>query len=307
MSVVVTFDPPPELRGVIEEQLADVVYLSQAPRAEALAGADALLAWSLRRELSEEELGSLPPVLVQLFSAGVEHTPFELLPPGMLVAANGGAFAEPMAEHVLGMTLALLKRLLQNQALLAQGTFDRHTLSRELRGSTVAIVGYGGIGRACGSLFEAFGAAVVPVTRENMGDLLSILPGADVVLVSVPLSKETRGLIGARELEAMKPDAILINVARGPIVDEDALYAHLQREPAFSAALDVWWDEPADGEPFRPRHPFLELPNVLGSPHNSGDTFGAFEVGARRAAENVARYLRGEQPLHLVERSEYVS
>jgi phosphoglycerate dehydrogenase-like enzyme len=104
----------------------------------------------------------------------------------------------------------------------------------------------------------------------------------------------------------MKPDAILVNVARGAIVDEDALYEHLAANPSFSAGIDAWWQEPRWDGGFVTAHPFLDLPNVLGSPHNSALTVGALTDAARRAAGNIARHLRGEPPLHLVDRSEYV-
>src|SRR5207247_10692489 len=114
----------------------------------------------------------------------------------------------------------------------------------------------------------------------------------------------TRGPIGARELGLMKPDAILVNVARGAIVDEGALYEHLRTSPEFRAGLDVWWHEPADGG-FRTDHPFFELPNFLGSPHNSAIVPGVLETAARRAAENVGRYLRGEPFTGLMRREDY--
>jgi phosphoglycerate dehydrogenase-like enzyme len=128
----------------------------------------------------------------------------------------------------------------------------------------------------------------------------------DVLVISLPLSKATRGLIGERELALMKSDAILVNVARGAILDEDALYEHLRRNPSFSAGIDAWWQEPHGGGRFITRRPFFELPNVLGSPHNSAMTKGSFAAAARQAGENVARLLRGEPVRHLVDRSEYV-
>ncbi len=104
----------------------------------------------------------------------------------------------------------------------------------------------------------------------------------------------------------MRPEAILVNVARGPIVDEAALHRHLRDHPAFSAGLDVWWAEPLPGNRLRLAYPFLELPNVLGSPHNSGIVHGWFELRLRRAAENVRRYLLGEPFVGTVRRADYV-
>jgi glycerate dehydrogenase len=104
----------------------------------------------------------------------------------------------------------------------------------------------------------------------------------------------------------MKATAVLVNVARGAIVDEDALYEHLRTHPEFSAGIDAWWSEPFGSGQFRVDHPFFELPNVLGSPHNSGVLPGVTEEATRRAAANVLRFLRGEPVTGLVRAEDYV-
>jgi phosphoglycerate dehydrogenase-like enzyme len=310
-SVVVSFEPWPEMRPAIEEALdgAEITYLSEVgeqERAAALGGANAVLAWAIGRELSDRELEQLGSVgLIQTLSAGVDHVPFDLIPPGVQVASNAGAYSEPMAEHVLALALALAKRLPQNHAAMAAGEFDQLATTRELRGSTVLLLGYGGIGRASGELFGRLGAQIRPYSRGD--SLAEVLPVADIVVIALPLTRATRGLIGARELALMKPDAILVNVARAAIVDEDALYEHLRDVPTFSAGLDVWWEEPRGAGGFRTRRPFFDLPNVLGSPHVSGNTSGAIAAAARQAAENVGRYLRGGDVVNLVDRSEYLA
>ena len=322
--VLVTFRPPPAVRDALDQAFhgsADVTYLAdvEAPtRLEVLGTADAVLAWSLDRELADPaELAQLSSArLVQLLSAGVDEVPLDRIPAGVPVASNAGAYAGPMAEHVLAMALALAKHLPQRHAALEAGVFDQ-SANREIRVAVVCVLGFGGIGRASARLFEALGARIRAVTRSPVEEgwvewagpveaLETGLGGADIVVVSLPLTRATRGLLGARELSAMKPDTILINVARGPIIDEDALYRHLGEHPDFQAGLDVWWKEPRGREPFAPRLPFLDLPNVLGSPHNSGITETSLAEAARRAAANVMRALGGALPEHLVDRREYV-
>ena len=103
----------------------------------------------------------------------------------------------------------------------------------------------------------------------------------------------------------MKPAAIVVNVARGAIIDQRALYEHLATHPEFSAGIDTWWDEPAGEGPFRTDYPFFDLPNVLGSPHNSSIVPGTMLAAARLAAQNVRRYLRGEAVTGVVRRADY--
>jgi phosphoglycerate dehydrogenase-like enzyme len=321
--VVVTFDPDPEMRAVIGASLdgvAELTYLSEAKdrRGEQLAAADAVLAWMLGAELGPDELAQLGSgSLIQLMSAGVDRVPFDQIPDGVAVASNAGAYAEPMAEHVLALALALAKRLPQEHAALARGVFDQETPTLSIRGSLVGIIGFGGIGQASARLFQALGARVHAINRSGrtdapvdrigtMEDLDELLREADIVVVSLPLTRATDGLIGRRELSLMKPDAILVNVARAAIIDEDALYEHLESNPSFSAGIDAWWQEPRGQGAFATGRPFLELPNVIGSPHNSAMVAGSLTESAARAADNVARHLRREPVRNLVDRSDYL-
>jgi phosphoglycerate dehydrogenase-like enzyme len=305
------------LRGVARvDVLAD---LQGEERRAALRDAEVLLTWFWGRELSPEDREALGSVrLVQLISAGADSLPVDDVPAEATIASNVGAYADPMAEHVLAMTLALAKRFPQNHAALARGEFNQFAFTRSLRGAACGILGFGGIGQASARLFRAFGARIHAINTTGrtdqavefigtLDDLDSVLSASDVLLISLPLTRRTHGLIGRRELELMKTDASVVNVARGAILDEGALYEHLRTHPEFMAGIDAWWSEPLGQGEFRTAHPFFDLPNVLGSPHNSALVPGAIEEAARWAAENVLRYLRGGPIRGVVDRADYAS
>ena len=291
--------------------------LDEADRARALRDADALLAWDLAKEVPAGVLeGTARLRFAQMLSAGVDGMDFTALPERLTVACNAGAYAGAMSEHVLAMTLSLAKRLPQRHAALAAGRYDKWLPSLVLDGSVCGILGFGGVGTATARLMRACGARIHAVNRTGrtsepvefvgtLADLDRVLAAADVLVVSLPLTLATRGLLGRRELSLMKPAAIMVNVARGAIIDQRALYEHLVTHPEFSAGIDTWWDEPAGERPFRTEYPFFDLPNVLGSPHNSSIVPGTMLAAARLAAQNVRRYLRGEAVTGVVRRTDY--
>ncbi len=322
MRVVVSFKATQEHKEIIESVLkgvAEVVFLQELPeeeRKDALKGADAVLSIYPDKEVGD--LSLLEGVkLLQIVWAGVDHVPFEQIPESVTVASNAGAYAEPMAEHVVGMVLALAKRLLPNHLKLARGIYDRHTLNKEIRGKNLGILGFGGIGKAVARAFRCFDMKVYAINRSGkteepvefigtLKDLDHVLKVSDVLVLSLPLTKETRNLITRRELNLMKRDAILINVARADIVNQRDLYEHLKENPEFQAGFDVWWKEPFRGEPFSVDYPFFELENFLGSPHNSNVVPGMFERALKRAAENVREFLLTGMARNVVRREDYV-
>jgi phosphoglycerate dehydrogenase-like enzyme len=300
---------------------AEVAYtyeLDDAQRTLVLRRADALLAWDLPQEIPAGALADSRLRFVQLLSAGVDAVDFSALPDRLIVASNAGAYAGAISEHVLAMTLSIAKRLPQRHAALAAGRYDKWAPSLTLDGATCVILGLGGIGIATARVLAAFGARIYAVNRSGaasepaelavtLADLDRVLAVADVLVISLPLTLATRGLIGRRELALMKPTAILVNVARGAIVDQGALYEHLLTHPQFGAGIDTWWDEPTGDAPFRTDYPFFELPNIIGSPHNSSIVPGTMLSGARLAAENMRRYLRGEAVTGVIRRADYVA
>ncbi|MDR3033436.1 MAG: hypothetical protein LBV78_10075 [Kitasatospora sp.] len=321
---VVTYDADDderrELDGILRP-FGGVAFLEDAgadpdARAAVLRPAEVVISWVPGTELNGDDGRALAGVrFIQLLSAGADQIDFGALPQQATVAGNVGAYADPMAEHVLAMALALAKRLRRNHDRMAEGIFDQAETLR-VRGRTVAILGYGGIGRACARLFRPLGTRIYAINTSGradetadragtLADLPDVLAAADIVVVTLSLTRTTRGVIGARELALMKPDAILVNVARGAIVDEEALFEHLKARPDFCAGIDTWWDEPGPGQPFRPRLPFLSLPNVIGSPHNSGIVPGMSSVSAAAAADNVAAWFRGDQVRGIQDPADY--
>jgi len=321
--VAVSYPADGEFVRANAEVLADdseVVYtyeLDEAQQAQILGRADALLAWDLSKEVPAGALqASVRLGFVQLLSAGVDAVDFSALPRRLTVASNAGAYAGAVSEHALAMTLSLAKRLPQRHAALVAGRFDKWAPSLLLNGAICGILGFGGIGVATARLLRAFGARIHAVNRSGLtnepaefigtlADLDTVLAAADALIVSLPLTLATRGLIGARELALMKPGAMIVNVARGPVIDERSLYEHLRTHPDFSAGIDTWWNEPTGDAPFQTEYPFLDLPNVLGSPHNSSIVPGTMLFAARQAAENARRYLLGEAVTGVVRRSDY--
>jgi phosphoglycerate dehydrogenase-like enzyme len=285
---------------------------------EILRQADVLVGWHLGEELPAGALASATRLrFVQLLSAGADSVDYAALPERLMLAGNVGAYAQPMAEYVMAATLALARRLPQRHAELARGEFGMWKPVLTLDGAVCAVLGFGGIGKATARLMRAFGARIHAVNTSGrttepvdfigtLADLDQVLAEADVLVIALPLTRSTQSLIGARELSLMKPAAILVNVGRAAIVDERALYEHLRDQPEFCAGLDAWWHEPGPGSAFSTEYPFFDLPNLIGSPHNSGVTDGALQFGARMAAENVRRFLSGEAVTGVVRREEYL-
>ncbi len=317
-SVVVVYDLDAGSRQILAEALdgaAKAIYLPDLDatgRAEALRDADAVLARTTR-ELRQGEIALLKDIrLLQFINAGIDFVPLADLPQGVQVATNGGAYAEPMAEHALAMALAAAKRLLPEHAALSRGEFNQFARNRMLAGGVCGILGFGGIGVAMARLARGIGMTVHAINRRGRSDeptdwigtpdqLDVLLAASDLLVIATPLTPATLGLIGAQQLARMKQDAILVNLARGEIIDERALYDHLVANPRFIACIDAWWIEPVRHGEFRMDQPFLSLPNVIGSPHNSAAAIaGTGAVGLRRAIANIRRALEGEPPLYLV-------
>lgn len=211
----------------------------------------------------------------------------------------------PIAEYVMRAVLDRFQRADAWRAAAAEHRWEHHEW-REVYGSTWLVVGLGAIGGAVAERARAFGAAVIGVRRHPDGTepvdemvtpeaLLAVLPRTDVVVLTLPATDETYHLVDATFLAAMPPDAMLVNVARGSIVDEGALLAALDAGRLDFAVLDV-----VSQEPLPPQHPLWSHPRVVVTPHSSSGGHGRFARGADLFAENLRRYLAGEPLLHEV-------
>ncbi len=312
------------IRNEIKKELEDscrnskiqLIYLESAAEADLSDCEVMFLGFGAREKLKDAIAKCNGIRMIQTQSAGVDYLNFSEIPETILVCTNAGAFAKPIAEHVFAMILALSKNLKKNEIAMKNGIFQRSEISRELRGRILGIYGYGGIGREVAKIGRAFGMQIHAISRNpnseprpdwygKPADLDRMLMSSDVIVISAPLNRETKHKFNSEKLSIMKDDAILINVARGEIIVERDLFEHLRNNKKFCAGIDTWWDEPRDDRIYTPRYDFLSLPNVIGSPHNSGNVEEQGDYSVRVAFENIFRYARHEEPLNKVNRSDY--
>ena len=243
---------------------------------------------------------------LQAMGAGVDWALVPELPPRVVVTRAPGVFGPWMAEYVLGWCAFVTQRVETYRTAQRERRWVDTVLPGRLRGSTMVVVGLGDIGRTIARHARALGMRVLGVSRRGTPvrgvervyrtrDLRAALARADWVVLAVPLTPRTRGLLGAVELAAMKPSAWLLNVARGAIVDEAALLDALERRAIAGAILDVFATEPLP-----PTHRFWDLDNVVVTPHISGPSTP--EEIAPVFADNLKRYLAHRPLRHVVDR-----
>ena len=265
-----------------------------------LAAVDALLP-TPRERVTQEILEAAPKlVLVASHSVGVDHVDLEACRRrGIRVTNTPDVLTDATADLAWALILAVARRIREGEALVRSGSWDgwkpQELLGVSLQGKTLGIYGMGRIGRAVARRGEGFGMRVLSFDREGTEEELEeFLSKVDVLSIHVPLTDATRGRFGERELLLLKEGAILVNTARGPIVDETALVAALSSKHLLGAGLDVYEREPQI-------HPGLvSLPNVVLLPHLGSATFETRLAMARLACEEIARFARGEPPLHPV-------
>lgn len=223
---------------------------------------------------------------------------------GVPVYVNAGVNAQSVAEHTLTLILACLKRLPQINKQTHEGIWKKQLLgvtTRELKGKTVALVGMGNIGRLVAGMLQPFGAKIIYTdvvrqseeTEQRLGLIYydsfeALLPEADVLSFHCPLTSENREILDARTLTMMKRGAIVVNTARGKLINPDDLYKALANEHLSAAALDTHYEEP-----IKDRYKLAELDNVILTPHIGGLSYEAFQSMMKGAIENIVAFEEG--------------
>src|SRR4051794_38445377 len=248
---------------------------------------------------------------VHSLSAGVESTLFpELIESPVPMTNARGVFKRSLGEFATAAVLFFakdLRRMVRNQEAARWEQFD----VEEIHGRTMGVVGYGEIGRAAAERAHALGMKIIALRRRpelsaadpivdkfySIEDRAEMIAASDYVVAAAPLTEETRGLIGEKELAAMKPTAVIINVGRGPVISESALIKVLQERKIKGAGLDVF-----DTEPLPQDHPFWKMDNVLLSPHCADHTSTWLEEAMELFVDNFERFSKGEPLQNLVDK-----
>jgi lactate dehydrogenase-like 2-hydroxyacid dehydrogenase len=253
---------------------------------------------------------------IQAFGVGYDNIDIDAATElGIPVANNPGFNATAVAEHTIMFILMTLKNALRINRLCMDGTFTqdkrRDMLPRELKGKTLGLIGLGDIGREVARLTAAFGSKVIYYKRNRLSEeaehqlsveyrsLEELLAESDIVSIHVPLTDATKGLIGKKEIDRMKDEAILINTAREHIMDEEAVAEALKNGKLSGVGVDTIQMEIVD-DVFTFDSPLPPLENVVLTPHTAGASKEALIRANVRWVENVSRFLNGEKPLHIV-------
>jgi phosphoglycerate dehydrogenase-like enzyme len=307
------------LRGMLTSDVTLVPVPESTGPAEAarcLGDADMVVALHYTRRM--------PPAprlrFLQVAGAGYDGIDFTYLPPQTIVS-NAFGHENAVAEYVILGALLMCTRFAEAEATFRRGSWERSGRTgappaEELADQTLGVIGLGHVGRAVVRRARALDARVIACSRSHsqapeglawVGDydrLDHLLAESDIVVLCCALTAETMGLLDARRLRLMRRSAVLINVARGPLVDEQALFDALRDGTIGGAVLDTWYRYPTREAPHPApsRLPFHELPNVHMTPHSSAWTTAMIERRWSSIAENLDRVARGELPRHIIVR-----
>lgn len=235
--------------------------------------------------------------MISVAFTGVDHVAMDYCKEKGIVVCNCAGYSNTaVSELVFGLTLSLYRNIIPcNEAVRREGD-KTGLIGLELEGKKFGVIGFGAIGSRTAKLAQAFGCEVYGYNRGRkeadgvkMTDMDTLLRECDIVSLHVPLTEETKGLIGEEQLKLMKPTAVLINTARGPVVDSQALSDALKEGRLAGAAVDVFETEP----PIAAEHPLLQAPNLIATPHVA---FATKEALCKRAVivfENIRKYMEG--------------
>jgi D-3-phosphoglycerate dehydrogenase len=286
--------PALQARAVVEH--FDTLPFSEELLVERIRHADVVLNIRASTKFTFRVFQSCPRLkLLSVWGTGIDHVDLPAASRlGVAVANTPGVAAVSIAEHAMALLFAVARRIPKIDASTRAGTWERGQFV-ELRGKRCGVIGYGAIGREFARLAAGIGMKVLlwtmhPERYPNVAftDLFEIYSAADVISLHLRLSAETEGFVGPQQFAMMKPGAILINTARGAIVDERAMVAALANHRIGGAGLDVFTSEPIARD-----HPLNGLGNVVLTPHCAGATPEAREAGLAMAAENIWAFLRG--------------
>jgi len=300
MEVYVNFDLPPEAEAELRRHFSVV-------RGGDLSNVEAVLV----SRLTPDELRKMPRLrFIQAVTAGLDHLPWEHIPPHVVVAGNAGSNADAVAEFALALLLAPYKRIVQYSEKMKRGDYRRDVAIPLLSGRKVAVLGLGEIGTRVARALAALGAEVWGFSRSPKegpwrftNSLEEALRGASAAVCALPLTKYTRDLVRYEHLALMQEDAVFVNVGRAEVVDREGALRILKDRPSFIFASDVWWgrnDFAKDAE-------FFALPNVVATPWVAGG-YGNEEVWRRMAMEavkNLITWATGGQPRNVARREDY--
>ncbi len=261
--------------------------------------------------------------MIQTFGAGIDKIGRDAaIEREDLIVCNNHTNAEEVAEYTMMLLLATAKHIRHSDSNIRQGNWKfawgGPLPNIELRNKTCLIVGLGNIGTEVAKRLKGFNLQIYAATRSGevktsglvdrvvcVEDIIEVLPIVDFIILSLPLTPNSKGLVDSTFLKAMKSNAILVNISRGQIIDEEALYIALKENQIGGAALDVWWDYPAkwggSGKMPSEKFPFHELDNVLLSPHRAAYSENIMNDQTIFVAENILRYIRGEKPQNQVD------
>lgn len=239
--------------------------------------------------------------LVSVAFVGIDHVDVDACKEnGVLISNTGGYCDDAVAELAIGLTLDCLRNITLSNAAVQQGLGKGKLAGHELASKTVGIVGTGAIGIRTAAIFKAFGCKLIGFNRSEktaakaLGlkymPLIDVMANADIISVHTPLTPETKGLIGEKEIAVMKPGAIIVNTARGPVIETDAL-AKALREGRIKAGIDVFEKDP----PLPENHPLIGAPNLVCTPHVGFDTRESIDRRAEMVFENVTSWMNGNQ------------